>query len=150
MRDYEETTGFVVHLPPFTFSFQTLTELRSMHYLVDWLAEWPQEVTGQLPAKLAWRELGKNNEGNIWWSILNTIIILCVLAHLPYGAPAIVMNMSMLTRRYARETHQPNTSTYAIFPHVMRWPKNRMTNRPKPLVKSWLVLQQPRQQNVSM
>ena len=39
---------------------------------------------------------------------------------IPYGVPMTVVNMSMQTSRYTRDTHQPNRNTYAMFPTVIR------------------------------
>ena len=45
---------------------QTTQTSNESEYLVDWLAEWPQEVARQLPAKHAWRVKDKINEDTIF------------------------------------------------------------------------------------
>lgn len=129
--DYEEAT--------------TLQRHEEEPYLVYCLSKWPQKVAGQLPAKFTLRvSVKKYNETNIW-SVVKISTLACYFACSPYDMPAIVMNISVPTKRYIRETHQPKSSTYAMLPHVRRWPDDRKT---KSSIKSWWVLLQPQKQSV--
>lgn len=76
-------------------------------HLVDWVAKRPQEVAAQLPAQFTWRQ--KQSEEQRELQMINYYHYL--LPHLPYGTPVTVMNISVPTRKYARETQQPNRST---------------------------------------
>ena len=73
------------------------------------------------------------------------MLLLCWLSDLPYDMPATVINMSMPTRKYASDTHQPKRNTYATFPHVTRRPGDKKTTS---LIKGCHVFQQPQLHSV--